>query len=110
MPQGLLGFSVWTSAISSTELTKYNSILVGILLLTNEVNLFIRYGFYKLKLEPTKVEEQEEQSEQTVPTKVTDEDEYNTGQVVGVLERNMMYTILRSRYNQLQRDRIYHCR
>ena len=52
---------------------------------TNEINLLIRYGFYRLELEPRQGEFEEGE---------TDRNEYNAGRVIGILERYLMYTVI----------------
>lgn len=66
-----------------------NLITFGVLILTNEVNLLIRYGFYRLNLEP-KVEA----GAAAAAAPVTDQRQYNAGRVIGVLERYFIFTLL----------------
>ncbi len=95
----LLGVSVWTSTIALTHFIKLNSVLFGALLLTNEINLLIRYSFYKLKLEPQKASENSAELENIEQERETDQEEYNAGRVIGVLERYLIYTIILSSAN-----------
>ncbi len=84
----LAALSTWTANIDAAQWVTINTVIFGALLLTNEVNLLIRYGFYKLHLEPkTPQENQQPQGE-------TDRNEYNAGRVIGILERYLMYTVL----------------
>lgn len=77
--------SRWTSGFSASQWFAINSAVFGALFLTNEVNLLIRYGFYRLKLEPRQGEEDDGE---------TDRNEYNAGRVIGILERYLMYTVI----------------
>lgn len=98
------GVSVLTDAVTQNQLIKINAYLFGLLVLTNEVNLLIRYGFYKLNLEPQLTTEdiqqpdKEQNSSQDSDTNKTnletDQEEYNAGRVIGVLERYLMYVIV----------------
>lgn len=79
----LAGLSSWTAGISTAQWTAFNAILFGALLLSNEVNLLIRHGFHRMRLEP-----------KSSDTSDTDTTEYNAGRVIGMLERYLMYTVL----------------
>lgn len=81
----LAALSSWTSGFSTNQWLAFNSVLFGALFLTNEVNLLIRYGFYRLKLEPRQGEQEDGE---------TDRNEYNAGRVIGILERYLMYTVI----------------
>lgn len=84
--------TVWTQALDAAAWQRLNVVLFGLLLLTNEVNLVIRYAFYRLNLEP-KVEAPEDPA-QSQRSGATDERQYNAGRVIGILERYFILTVL----------------
>lgn len=99
----LQNISVITSAATSSQLIKINTYLFGLLLLTNEVNLLIRYGFYKLNLEPQVTQKKQDDlkaikdnPQNSENDSQTDLQEYNAGRVIGVMERYLMYGIVLS--------------
>jgi len=72
---------LFTSPFTGMNWLKLNVILMGILLLINEVNFFIRYFFEVFDVIPKRAN-----SEQTL-----DEKEYNAGRVIGMLERILIF-------------------
>ncbi len=68
-----------------------NLIAGAVLILTNEVNLAIRYGFYRLNLEP-KLDDPGTPADGAAPA--TDARQYNAGRVIGILERYFILTLL----------------
>lgn len=64
--------------------------LLGFLLVANEANLMIRSLFQRFNLEPRLHAEDDENKS---PDQL-DEQEYNAGRVIGILERWLMYSIL----------------
>jgi hypothetical protein len=72
---------------------KLLGVLFGLLVLTNEINLFIRMVFRHFGMEPAR---------DTTPTSMDasnhgiDRHEYNTGRVIGILERWLMYLVMLS--------------
>lgn len=67
-----------------------NLLAGAVLILTNEVNLAIRYGFYRLNLEP----KLESPAGTDGPAPATDQRQYNAGRVIGMLERYFILTVL----------------
>lgn len=61
----------------------------GLLLLANEINLFIRLLFHQFGLEP-------ETFTPGKPTHSIDKEEYNAGRVIGILERWLMFVVVLS--------------
>jgi hypothetical protein len=86
--QQLADQSSWTAGIAPAQWMSINAITCGALLLTNEINLLIRYGFYRLNLEPKQARTKEDEDEQT------DQTEYNAGRIIGILERYLMYSFI----------------
>lgn len=78
-PMGLNTLDGWT----------VNAVAFGALLLTNEVNLLIRYGFQRLNLEPKMVAAGDPD-----PDAPTDERQYNAGRAIGILERWLIFAAL----------------
>jgi len=78
-------FSYISAGLIRIDWFKFNLILFGILLLLNETNLLIRYFFDKYNLTP-KIENAE--------TKVLDNKEYNTGRIIGMLERILIFLFI----------------
>lgn len=76
---GALGWQLPTAAAWS----HVNVVVFGLLILTNEVNLLIRFALHRLQLEP-KVES----------STTTDERQYNAGRVIGILERYLIFVML----------------
>jgi len=62
---------------------KFNLILFGVLLLLNETNFVIRYFFDKFKLAP--------QMHNLGEEKMLDNKEYNTGRIIGMIERILIF-------------------
>lgn len=62
----------------------------GALLLVNEVNLLIRYGFQRLRLEPKLADTGDAEA-------ATDQRQYNAGRVIGILERWLIFAVLLAR-------------
>lgn len=69
-----------------------NVVTCGVLLLTNEINLLIRYGFQRLNLEPKLEPAGGADASATQPA--TDIRQYNAGRVIGVLERYFILALL----------------
>ena len=88
----LASASAWTQALQAAHWRELNVVVFGLLLLTNEVNLVIRYGVHRLNLEP-KVEPADEQAPGARPA-ATDERQYNAGRVIGILERYFILIVL----------------
>ncbi|WP_210404896.1 hypothetical protein [Hahella sp. CCB-MM4] len=70
-----------------------NVILLGMLLTANEVNLIIRLVFHMFHLEPRKVVE-EATSRKMVLTAERDDQEYNAGRIIGILERWIIMVVI----------------
>jgi hypothetical protein len=70
---------------------KLLGVCFGLLVLTNEINLFIRMVFHHFGMEPAK-------DEKILIAEATangiDTQEYNTGRVIGILERWLMYLVV----------------
>lgn len=75
---------------------KLLGVLFGLLVLTNEINLFIRMVFHHFGMEPSR-------DAKPVPSDASthgiDRHEYNTGRVIGILERWLMYLVMLSTNN-----------
>ncbi|MCH8530258.1 MAG: hypothetical protein LAT65_05345 [Saccharospirillum sp.] len=71
-------------------------VLMGLLLLANEVNLLIRALFHHFQLEPTQAAEQNaaDATEEASAEKRIDQREYNAGRIIGILERWLMYSVI----------------
>lgn len=71
-------------------------VLMGLLLLANEVNLLIRALFHHFQLEPTQAVEQEsaDTAQEANSEKQIDQREYNAGRIIGILERWLMYSVI----------------
>ncbi|HEX7035461.1 MAG TPA: hypothetical protein VF210_06780 [Pseudomonadales bacterium] len=83
--------SPWTAPLTAADWQRVNAVLFGLLLLTNEVNLLIRYGFHRLNLEP-KTESAAAGADASPPE--TDERQYNAGRVIGFLERYFIFALM----------------
>jgi len=75
---------------------KLLGVIFGLLMLTNEINLFIRMVFHHFGMEPAR--------EAKLPVTDAsvygiDTQEYNTGRVIGILERWLMYLVVLSTNN-----------
>jgi hypothetical protein len=72
---------------------KLLGVLFGLLVLTNEINLFIRMVFHHFGMEPARdaVSASTDASAHGI-----DRHEYNTGRVIGILERWLMYLVMLS--------------
>jgi len=66
------------------DFNKVNIIIFGCLVLLNEINFLVRYFFEFLKLYPVNTNE----------NKTIDENEYNAGRVIGMLERILIFTLI----------------
>jgi hypothetical protein len=75
---------------------KLLGMIFGLLVLTNEINLFIRMIFQHFGMEPVK-EGQRPITDASVHG--IDRQEYNTGRVIGILERWLMYLVVLSTNN-----------
>ena len=90
---GSLGAAtIWTDTLDINDWRRINVVVFGLLLLTNEINLVIRYGFHRLNLEP-KVEPPDP-SVASPGAAATDERQYNAGRVIGILERYFIFAVL----------------
>lgn len=79
---------------------KLLGVIFGLLILTNEVNLFIRMVFQHFGMEPANAKEQDgQQLVNDASTHGIDRQEYNTGRVIGILERWLMYLVVLSTNN-----------
>jgi hypothetical protein len=88
----LASATVWTQALDASAWQRLNVVAFGLLLLTNEINLLIRYAFFRLSLEP-KVEALQHPAPGAQPS-ATDQRQYNAGRVIGILERYFILTVL----------------
>jgi hypothetical protein len=71
---------------------KLLGVTFGLLILTNEINLFIRAVFHHFGMEPAK-------DSNDASAHGIDRQEYNTGRVIGILERWLMYLVVLSTNN-----------
>lgn len=71
-------------SLEPDSLRYLSGILLGVLLLANETNIGIRAAFHHLKLEPIKKGKTDE----------VDQQEYNAGRVIGILERWLMFFVV----------------
>ena len=71
---------------SQEGLYKSGLIMFGFLLLANETNIGIRAIFHHLKLEP--------KSSNSSDGDKIDQDEYNAGRVIGIIERWLMFLVV----------------
>lgn len=78
----LSSVTVWTASLSAGRWQAVNIVVFSLLVLTNEINLAIRYGFYRLNLEPGET------------SGTTDHSEYNAGRIIGILERYFVLVLL----------------
>lgn len=65
-------------------------VLFGFLLVANEVNLLIRSLFHRFRLEPRLSTAQEGDND----AESLDEQEYNAGRIIGILERWLLYSVM----------------
>jgi hypothetical protein len=72
---------------------KLLGVLFGLLVLTNEINLFIRMVFHHFGMEPAR---DAAPASTDASTHGIDRHEYNTGRVIGILERWLMYLVMLS--------------
>lgn len=75
------------------ELQSFRSpvwVLFGFLLVANEVNLLIRILFHRFHLEPRLSTAQESDTE----AESLDQQEYNAGRIIGILERWLLYSVM----------------
>src|SRR5690606_3784318 len=82
--------SPWTAPLTAADWQRVNAVRFGLLLLTNEVNLLIRYGFHRLNLEP----KTEPPAAGGDAPPATDERQYNAGRVIGFLERYFIFALM----------------
>lgn len=88
----LAASNVWTDGLTASHWARLNVVAFGVLLLTNEVNLVIRYGFHRLSLEPKL--EASGGAPADAPPPATDQRQYNAGRVIGILERYFILILL----------------
>lgn len=71
-------------------------VVLGVLLLANEVNLLIRALFHQFQLEPVQAPDSQVIGEETEKAKEAriDQREYNAGRIIGILERWLMYAVI----------------
>lgn len=81
----MLKDSLWQAG-PETDLSRPMWYLFGALLLANEINLVIRTLFHRSGLEP--------QLASVTAESNLDEQEYNAGRIIGILERWLIYTVL----------------
>ena len=86
LSQSLGHYSLLLAPAGSVDWLKFNIVLLGLLLVTNEVNILIRYQFQIFNLAPKK----EIQVDERIVTSI-DKREYNAGRVIGMLERVLVY-------------------
>jgi len=87
--QSLGNYFVIPFVIKGVDWYKFNITLFGLLLVTNEVNLFIRFLLNKFKHAPLR-------------TNKIDKQEYNAGRLIGILERILIYYfVLNSQYSAI---------
>lgn len=70
--------------LDTASVTRGCSVLLGLLLLSNETNIGIRAAFHHLNLEPLQSQDNE----------TVDRKEYNAGRVIGILERWLMFLVV----------------
>lgn len=63
-------------------------------MLTNEINLAIRFGFHRLNLEPKLDDPDSAPAAPAGKAAVTDERQYNAGRVIGILERYFVFVAM----------------
>jgi hypothetical protein len=91
----LIQTSVVADAPSAPSLPTVNAVVFGLLLLTNEVNLAIRWTLRLVQREPTPaLLETRENPAHPPPTSAEVEAEYNAGRVIGIVERYLMFGVL----------------
>ena len=83
--RGLKNYSLLLGAVDGVAWERYGCLIMGGLLILNEVNLPLRSLLSRLRLAPLP-EEQEPVGEHAL-----NEKEYNTGRVIGMLERTIIY-------------------
>jgi hypothetical protein len=84
--QTLGRYSLLFSSTRKIDWLTFNVVLFGLLLVTNETNIFIRYQFQIFNLAPKK---QVEADERIII--IVDQREYNAGRIIGILERIFIY-------------------
>lgn len=84
--------TLWTESLDPSVRHQGLAMIFGLLLLTNEVNLWIRYAFYRLNLEPRMSELNDGVQGKT--SSDTDLRQYSAGRVIGILERYLIFTLL----------------
>jgi hypothetical protein len=84
--QSIGQYSLFLAAALNADWHRANIILLGLLLVSNEANILIRYQFSILKLEP----KPEAKADNRIIT-IVDERGYNAGRVIGILERVLVY-------------------
>jgi hypothetical protein len=70
----------------------HSAVLLGLLLVTNESNILIRYIFHLFKLEPKQepvTNPEDEDEEKSIDTR-----QYNAGRLIGILERVIVYALV----------------
>ncbi len=82
----LAGYSLLLSESLNVDWLRFQITLLGFLLVTNEVNLLIRYLLSIINLEPKK----ELRADKRLIT-VVDQRGYNAGRLIGILERGLVY-------------------
>lgn len=92
----LLTFALNALSWSVADVERAMWVVLGVLLLANEVNLLIRALFHQFHLEPiqtTPTPSAEADSGATVKAEI-DQREYNAGRIIGILERWLMYAVI----------------
>lgn len=88
--------SVLAEMFSPASWKTLNAVVFGLLLLTNEVNLVIRWILRLVQREPSPaLLRPEEGSAHPQPTTSDAEAEYNAGRVIGIVERYLMFGVIR---------------
>ncbi len=72
--------------LGGDEILTMNLVIFALLLLANEANILVRAVFHHCRLDP--VESNQDQAERI------DREEYNTGRVIGFLERWLMFLVV----------------
>jgi hypothetical protein len=84
--------TILLSGINDTKLERYFIILVGLLILLNEINHFIRYALNLIKVEPAKEEDTTiTPTSSSTNTKEVDQKEFKRGKIIGMTERGLIY-------------------
>ncbi len=88
--------SITLRGLNDSSFHTFNTVLFGLLLLTNEVNVVIRWLLRLVQREPTPalLGSQSEATARSAPTTAEAEAEYNAGRVIGIVERYLMFGVI----------------